>query len=104
MKQDSGFFKQVYHLVRQIPAGRVASYGQLALCLGRPRAARFVGFAMRGAPEGVPSHRVVRKSGELPPDVVFGAGVQRALLEGEGVTFLQNGYVDMKKHAWHGVG
>ncbi len=54
-----GTFTQIYQVVRQIPAGRVATYGQIARLLGRPRLSRVVGYAMHDAPPDVPCHRVV---------------------------------------------
>ena len=98
------FFERTYELVRQIPKGRVASYGQIARMLGEPRKARFVGFAMHSSPGvagGVPCHRVVFKDGKLAPGFAFGGpGAQRSLLEGEGITFLPDGRVDMGACAW----
>ena len=99
-----GFFERTYELVRQIPEGRVASYGQLARMMGEPRKARFVGFAMHASPGmagGVPCHRVVFKDGRLAPGFAFGGpGVQRSMLEAEGVGFTQDGRVDMRLYEW----
>lgn len=99
-----GFFARVYDVVRQIPEGRVATYGQVASMVGEPRKARFVGFAMHsspGAKGGVPCHRVVFKDGSLCAGYVFGGpDAQRALLEEEGVTFLADGRVDMGLCQW----
>lgn len=98
------FFERAYDVVRQIPEGRVASYGQVARLLGEPRKARFVGFAMHASPGmagGVPCHRVVFADGSLAPGFAFGGeGAQRALLEGEGVRFLPDGRVDMVESSW----
>jgi methylated-DNA-protein-cysteine methyltransferase-like protein len=97
------FFEQVYETVARIPRGRVVTYGQIALLLGRPNGARTVGWAMQSAPadRDLPCHRVVRASGELAPDHVFGgAGVQRKLLEAEGVAFLGDGRIDLDAHLW----
>lgn len=98
----SGFFKEAYQVVAQIPAGKVATYGQIAALIGRPGGARIVGWAMHDAPKelGLPCHRVVNKSGGMCPGHLFGPGAQRALLESEGVTFTDNGCIDMKKHQW----
>lgn len=97
-------FERTYEVVRQVPEGRVASYGQVARMLGEPRKARFVGFALHASPGmagGVPCHRVVFKDGSLAPGFAFGGpGEQRRLLEGEGVSFLPNGRVDMERCAW----
>ncbi len=101
---DKGFFQRVYDVVKQIPAGNVASYGQIARMVGEPRRARFVGFAMHSSPGmagGVPCHRVVFKDGGLAPGFAFGGpDAQRAFLEAEGVTFLPDGRVDMDACAW----
>ncbi|MEE9617532.1 MAG: MGMT family protein, partial [Anaerolineae bacterium] len=60
-----GFFERVYRLVRQVPPGKVTSYGALARMLGRPRAARTIGWALHSLPEGsdVPWHRVINSQG-----------------------------------------
>ena len=101
---EEGFFERVYDVVRQIPAGRVASYGQVARMVGEPRKARFVGYAMHASPGmagGVPCHRVVFKDGTLCSGFAFGGSdQQRALLDGEGVTFLPDGRVDMEVCDW----
>jgi len=97
------FFSNVYREARQIPAGYVATYGLIAQRLGRRQSARYVGFAMRSAPADVPCHRVVNRLGEMAPRDVFGSeDFQRHLLMEEGVTFLADGRVDMKKHLWDG--
>ena len=88
----------------QIPAGRVATYGQIAFLAGRPRASRIVGGAMARAPEGLPCHRVIYGDGRLsPPDVFGGPGIQRMLLEAEGVLFLPDGRVDLCRCRWNGA-
>lgn len=101
---DDSFFETVYDMVRQVPEGTVATYGQIARLVGAPRKARFVGFAMHASPGmagGVPCHRIVFKDGSLAPGFAFGGpDVQRAMLEGEGVTFLKNGKVDMERCQW----
>lgn len=102
--EREGFFECTYELVRQIPRGRVASYGQIAAMLGQPRKARFVGFAMHASPgqaAGVPCHRVVFKDGSLAAGYAFGGpSVQRQLLEEEGIVFLPDGRVDMSACRW----
>lgn len=97
-----GFFKRVYQVVAQIPAGKVATFGQIAALIGEPRSARVVGWAMHDAPKelGLPCHRVVNKAGSMGPGYIFGPGEQRMLLESEGVTFKANGCIDMRKHRW----
>lgn len=99
------FFSRVYEIVSQIPEGKVATYGQIALLLGEPRSARVVGWAMRSTPKdlNLPCHRVVNRFGEMSPDYVFGSSeLQREILISEGITFKENGCIDMKKHLWKG--
>lgn len=99
----SPFTLRIYEVVKQIPKGRVASYGQVAMLAGNPRGARGVGFALHRNPEpgGIPCHRVVFKDGSLCPGFVFGGPeVQRQLLEEEGVPFLPDGRVDMARARW----
>ena len=97
-------YHTVYQLTARIPAGAVATYGQLALLAGRPRASRIVGGAMARAPAGLPCHRVVYGDGRLsPPDVFGGPGIQRMLLEQEGVPFLPDGRVDLSRCQWDGA-
>lgn len=105
MKNETNHFcESVYNLVACIPAGKVMTYGQIALVLGRPRAARIVGGAMSRAPDGrnLPCHRVLNRLGELSPPEVFGEGVQRQRLCGEGVQFLESGRVDLSRCLWNG--
>ncbi len=95
-------FRRVYDLVRRIPSGRVMTYGQLATFIESRLSPRAVGWAMHGCPRGVPWQRVVNASGgtstdrlpEMPP------GLQRALLEGEGVAFRPNGTLDLARYRW----
>lgn len=94
------FFKQVYHIVEQIPYGRVVSYGQIAHMLGRPHAAREVGWAMRCCPDRLPWQRVVTKDGTIAGGIY--ADMRKAILEAEGVSFLPDGRVDMKLCSWPG--
>ena len=73
------FFKQVYTVVEQIPYGRVVSYGQIARMLGRPRAARMVGWAMRSCPGNLPWQRVVMTDGSITGGVY--ANIRKDLLK-----------------------
>lgn len=91
---ENGFFQQVYAIVAQIPKGQALSYGQIAQMLGRPRAARMVGWAMRCCPEGLPWHRVIKADGSIACGGQ--AELRRALLEAEDVPFLPDGRVDWK--------
>ena len=100
----TAFNKSVNAIVATIPAGRVLTYGQLAMLIGEPRQARQVGRAMASVPAELklPCHRVVAASGELAPPEVFGVGVQRTLLESEGIPFREDGRIHWKRyHACH---
>jgi methylated-DNA-protein-cysteine methyltransferase-like protein len=91
--ESRGFWDLVYERVREVPAGRVVTYGQVAAAVGSPRAARQVGFALAGLrvrPEDadVPWHRVINREGRISGrGEVARAEQQRALLEAEGVLF-----------------
>ena len=98
-------FSEVYKIVRKIPKGKVASYGQIAVICGEPRGARVVGYAMAACPESesVPCHRVVDQKGRTKSAFdTYAPGTQRALLEAEGVGFREDGTVDMGKYQWDG--
>lgn len=100
---EDTFHHRVYEIVARIPAGCVATYGQIAELAGNPRGARMVGWAMHSSPRELhlPCHRVVNAAGRLAPGRVFGgAEVQRAMLEAEGVTFLAGDRIDMRRHTW----
>ncbi|MFQ5719128.1 MAG: MGMT family protein [Acidobacteriota bacterium] len=92
----------VYALVRRIPAGRVMTYGQIATALAGNLSPRAVGWALHGCPDDVPWQRVVNASGgcstERLPDVP--PGLQRHLLEKEGVTFRANDTLDLDTYRW----
>lgn len=98
-------FDIIYDIIRQIPYGKVASYGQVAELAGNRRWSRVVGYALHAVPEDsdLPCHRVVTKEGKV--SAAFGAGKenrQMELLKAEGVEFV-DGNVDMKKHQWRKI-
>ena len=94
----NNFFAQVYNIVRQIPRGKVVTYGHIAAMLGNPRASRQVGYAMRVCPDDAPWQRVVMKDGRLVG--CAHAEMRRAILESEGVIIDDAGYVDMATCQW----
>ncbi len=101
--QDKSLYERIFEIVAEIPDGCVATYGQIAWMAGIPHAPRVVGYAMSKVPYdlNIPCHRVVNRLGELAPNHVFGGEQQqRTLLEQEGVTFLENGRIDMEKCQW----
>ena len=87
------FFHRVYDIVRSIPSGAVASYGQVAFLAGNRHMARQVGWALHSCPEDVPWHRVVKKDGSLPEFSRESSLRQRLLLEQEGILFDEDGRV-----------
>ncbi|WP_372754335.1 MGMT family protein [Mariniflexile sp.] len=93
MKQETlSFFDKVYEVVKQIPYGRVTSYGAIACYLGAARSARMVGYAMNGSHnKEVPAHRVVNRKGLLTGKHHFeGTNLMQQLLESEGVEVVNN--------------
>jgi methylated-DNA-protein-cysteine methyltransferase related protein len=105
------FNHQVWELVRQVPPGRVTTYGEVAHMLPIPDgmdpkaydafAPRWVGGAMAACPADVPWQRVINSKGEISPRP--GAEKQRQLLEEEGVPFDERGRIDLKIFGWHGA-
>lgn len=101
--QQTGFFERVYEMVSQIPPGMVATYGQIAKLVGEPRKARYVGYALHSNPQPgvIPCHRVVFADGRLAEGFAFGGtGVQRQMLEAEGVVFIDDDHVDLSACRW----
>ena len=98
-------FQDVYHIVRMIPRGCVATYGQIAAMLGNIRWARMVGYALHDNPDGdyTPCYRVVNKEGRVSDAFVFGGrNRQIDLLRADGIEVSDDGYVNMKKYLWKG--
>ena len=94
------FDRAVYALVRRIPRGRTVTYGQVAAMLGRPRAARAVGGAMRRCPAGVPWHRVLNASGRISRRARAASMLtQRILLEQDGVR-VRRGRLALARYRW----
>jgi len=103
MSTEPNFFEMVYAVARQIPSGRVTSYGAIARYLGAARSARMVGWAMNGASgmEDVPAHRVVNRKGLLTGKFHFeGMNLMQQLLENEGIRVENNQVVDFNEHFW----
>lgn len=98
------FRQTIYDLVACIPAGSVATYGQLSLMAGRPRSARIVGQLMSRCPEGLnlPCHRVIKSDGSLCEGTLWGH-MQREMLRQEGVPFKADGRVDLRACRWGGA-
>lgn len=96
-------FETIYEVVKKIPRGKVATYGQVARLAGNPRWARVIGFALHQNPRPgeIPCHRVVNREGKTSKAFAFGGeDIQRGLLINEGVEFTPEGLVDLSKHLW----
>ena len=103
-KKDESFFELVYEVARQIPKGKVTSYGAIAACLGTRSSARMVGWAMNGAGKvkpKVPAHRVVNRIGLLSGKHHFSPpGSMERSLKKEGIKVKNDKIVDFEKHFW----
>jgi methylated-DNA-protein-cysteine methyltransferase-like protein len=103
MSPDVATYQRIYAIVRRIPRGRVATYGQIAALAGMPRHARQVGYALAHAPDNVvlPWHRVLNASGHVSLRARPGSDdFQQVLLEAEGVEFGLGGRVMLSKYQW----
>ncbi|MHC5201977.1 MGMT family protein [Myroides sp. LJL119] len=97
------FFDKVYFIVKQIPYGRVTTYGAIANAIGASRSARMVGYALNGNSIGqdLPAHRVVNKAGLLTGKFHFqGSNLMQQLLESEGIQVKDNKIINFEKVLW----
>ncbi len=104
-KRQKNTFEMIYDVVRQIPYGQVATYGQVAALAGNKNLSRVVGYALHvnPDPDTIPCYRVVNRFGEVSRAFAFGGGNRQIeLLEAEGVEFV-DGRVDMKRYQWKKV-
>lgn len=103
-RELSDSYRHIYGVVRRIPRGRVATYGQVAILAGLARQPRLVGYAMHSLPNGtdVPWHRVINAQGRVSTRSGGGAGAnrQRVLLEAEGLEFDAAGRISLARHGW----
>jgi len=98
-KQD--FFNKVYAITKQIPYGKVTTYGHIAEVCGIKSAARTVGWALNGCGRDIPAHRVVNRYGALTGKIHFGdPNLMEELLRSESVEFDKKGCVKLDKHLW----
>lgn len=104
MKDNS--FQKIYDVVKRIPKGKVATYGQVALLAGNPKWSRVVGYALHANPQPgiIPCHRVVNRFGEVSSAFAFGGeNEQIRLLTDEGVQFELDGRINLKEYQWDGI-
>ncbi len=99
---DSNAFDLIYQVVREIPPGRVTSYGAIAAYLGMKGGARMVGWAMNASHtlSDVPAHRVVNRSGVLTGKNFFGGDRMQELLQSEGIQVMNDQIIQFKDHFW----
>lgn len=103
MKQSDNFFEKVYTVAKQIPFGRVTSYGAIAKYLGAAKSARMVGWAMNNSKnrEDIPAHRVVNRKGILTGKFHFdGINLMQQLLESEGIKVQENQIQNFENVFW----
>jgi methylated-DNA-protein-cysteine methyltransferase-like protein len=103
VSRDDGAYARIYAVVRRIPRGRVATYGQVARLAGLPGQARQAGYALNALPDdlGVPWHRVINAQGRVSPrGEPEWEDVQRQMLEREGVRFDASGRTDLGRYQW----
>jgi len=92
---------RIYAVVKQIPSGKVATYGQIATLAGYYRQARQVGYALHAVPsDDIPWHRVINARGRISLNLEMGGAVQRKMLESEGVVFDAAGSVSLEQYQW----
>ena len=99
---DKTYREKVYRIVREIPPGKVVTYGQIAELLGDGYTARTVGYVMHAAEtENVPWQRVINSQGKCSTDkLLLPHNIQQKILEGEGVIFSEKGKCDLEKYRW----
>lgn len=102
MPTKTSNYERIYVVVRRIPKGKVATYGQVADLAGLGGHARQVGYALHAMPEdeSIPWHRVVNAKGEISTGAGGGKSEQQRLLEKEGVIFDESGRLSLRTHRW----
>lgn len=102
VKQEGNSYQKIYEVVKQIPKGNVATYGQVAALAGNRRWSRVVGYALHVNPnsEEIPCYRVVNREGRLSDAFAFGGvNQQKLLLEADGIEVIDN-HVDIERYQW----
>jgi len=99
---NKSYTERIKELIKQIPAGKVATYGQIALYAGNPRASRQVAWILHSSSrkDNLPWHRVINSKGRISLPKEGGYDLQKKLLEKEGVVFKENDCIDLDKYIW----
>lgn len=100
-----GAFEKIYAVVKKIPYGKVATYGQIALLAGNPHWSRVVGYALHSNPDpaNIPCYRVVNRFGKVSDAFAFGGKNQQIeLLKLEGIEVSDDGFVNLNEYLWQG--
>jgi len=102
MRMTENFYQRVKEIIKAIPPGKVATYGQIAACAGNPRGARQVAWVLHASSrkDNLPWHRVVNSKGGISLEPNYGYEMQKALLEKEGVTFNDDDTIDFDRYLW----
>ena len=105
MEEKKNSYERIYDVVKQIPRGKVATYGQIAALAGNPRWARVVGYALHvnPDPDNIPCYRVVNREGRLSDAFAFGGvNQQKLLLEADGIE-VANTHVNLSRYQWNKI-
>lgn len=96
------FYQRVITIIKNIPEGKVATYGQIATYAGNPRAARQVSYILHSSSEkeDLPWHRVINSKGSISLKPGHGYELQKQMLKKEGITFKENDCIDLKRFLW----
>lgn len=98
---DKTYRERVFALVREIPKGKLMTYGQIAMILGEGYTARTVGYVMHASPDGVPWQRVINSQGKCSTGkLTMPINLQQELLEAEGIVFSASGKCDLSEYQW----
>jgi methylated-DNA-protein-cysteine methyltransferase-like protein len=97
------FFQRARNVIKKIPPGRVATYGQIAALAGNPRGARQISWVLHSSSrkENLPWHRVINSKGRISLKPGYGYEIQKQLLEQEGVLFDNDDSIDLDRYLWH---
>jgi methylated-DNA-protein-cysteine methyltransferase-like protein len=105
INKNSSFSERVKKVIKQIPSGKVATYGQIAFLAGNPRGARQVSWILHSCSkkDNLPWHRIINSKGRISLPVNQGYNIQKGLLEKEGIVFDEDGSINLDLYLWYNV-